>query len=213
MTEFLAVDDGTIAYDVSGSGPLVVLSHGMGDSRAAYRFVVPRLVEAGYRVAAADLRGHGESSADWPAYTRTDIAGDLLALVRHLGGPAVLVGHSVSGGAVTIAAAQAPDWGRASRVEVILANFSYSPQRIHLRAGQPVVLHLVNSASGGHDFTAKEFFASSRILAGSAPGGEIELGGGETRSITLVPAAGVYKAHCSHFLHATMGMTDQIIVR
>lgn len=109
MNEELAVDDGTIAYEVAGDGPLVVLAHGMGDSRAAYRFVAPRLVEAGYRVASVDLRGHGRSSVDWPAWSRTAIAGDLLALVRHLGGPAVLVGHSVSGGAVTIAAAQAPE--------------------------------------------------------------------------------------------------------
>lgn len=109
MTELLALDGGTIAYDVHGTGPLVVLAHGMGDSRSAYRFVVPQLVAAGYRVAAVDLRGCGESSVDWPSYTRTDIAGDLIALVRHLGGPAVLVGHSVSGGAVTIAAAQAPE--------------------------------------------------------------------------------------------------------
>jgi pimeloyl-ACP methyl ester carboxylesterase len=109
MTEFLPVDGGTIAYEVSGAGPLVVLAHGMGDSRESYRFVVPQLVAAGYRVAATDLRGAGESSAEWPSYTRTDIAGDLLALVRHLGGPAVLIGHSISGGAVTIAAAQAPD--------------------------------------------------------------------------------------------------------
>lgn len=109
MTEFLTVPDGTIAYDVSGSGPLVVLAHGMGDSRASYRFVAPQLVAAGYRVAAMDLRGCGESSATWSSYTRTDLAGDLLALVRHLGGPAVLVGQSISGGAVTIAAAQAPE--------------------------------------------------------------------------------------------------------
>ncbi len=109
MTEYLTVDDGTLAYDVTGSGPLVVLAHGMGDSRASYRFVGPQLVAAGYRVAAVDLRGCGESSATWPSYSRTDLAGDLLALVRHLGGPAVLVGHSISGGAVTIAAARAPD--------------------------------------------------------------------------------------------------------
>nr|WP_127892066.1 alpha/beta hydrolase [Streptomyces sp. S10(2018)] len=108
MTEYLAVDSGTIAYEVTGSGPLIVLAHGMGDSRAAYRAVVPQLVTAGYRVAAVDLRGCGESSVDWPAWSRSDIAGDLLALVRHLGGPAVLVGHSVSGGAVTIAAAREP---------------------------------------------------------------------------------------------------------
>ena len=109
MTEYLSVDGGTIAYEVDGSGPLVLLAHGMGDSREAYRFVAPRLVAAGYRVALADLRGCGESSAQWPSYSRTDIAGDLLALIRHLGGPAVLVGHSISGGAATIAAAQGPD--------------------------------------------------------------------------------------------------------
>ncbi|MDA5140134.1 alpha/beta hydrolase [Streptomyces sp. AD681] len=108
MTEYLAVDGGTIAYEVTGSGPLIVLAHGMGDSRAAYRAVVPQLVTAGYRVAAVDLRGCGESSVDWPAWSRSDIAGDLLALIRHLGGPAVLVGHSVSGGAATIAAAREP---------------------------------------------------------------------------------------------------------
>ncbi|GAA3475495.1 alpha/beta hydrolase [Streptomyces yanii] len=108
MTEHLAVDGGTIAYEVAGSGPLIVLAHGMGDSRAAYRVVIPPLVAAGYRVATVDLRGCGESSVGWPAWSRTAIAGDLLAVIRHLGGPAVLVGHSISGGAATIAAAQEP---------------------------------------------------------------------------------------------------------
>lgn len=108
MSEYLAVDGGTIAYEVEGSGPLIVLAHGMGDSHAAYRAVVPPLVAAGYRVAAVDLRGCGESSVGWSAWSRTAIAGDLLAVIRHLGGPAVLVGHSISGGAATIAAAQEP---------------------------------------------------------------------------------------------------------
>ncbi|AGZ44124.1 alpha/beta fold hydrolase [Actinoplanes friuliensis] len=109
MTDHVTVEGGTIAYEVHGSGPLVVLAHGMGDSREAYRFVAPRLVAAGYRVAAVDVRGYGESSARWASYTRTDIAGDLLAVIRRLGHPAVLVGHSVSGGAATIAAARAPE--------------------------------------------------------------------------------------------------------
>ena len=43
------------------------------------------------------------------AISRTDIAGDLLALIRHLGGPAVIAGQSISGGAATIAAATEPE--------------------------------------------------------------------------------------------------------
>ena len=71
--------------------------------------MVPELVRAGFQVAAADMRGHGESSTgDWKSISRTDVAGDLVALVRHLGGPAVIVGHSLSGGAATIAAATEP---------------------------------------------------------------------------------------------------------
>lgn len=110
MTEFLDIKGGQIAYDVTGEGPLIVLSHGIGDRRQAFRFLVPELVRAGFRVAAADMRGHGESSiGDWKSISRTDVAGDLVALIRHLGGPAVIVGHSLSGGAATIAAATAPD--------------------------------------------------------------------------------------------------------
>jgi pimeloyl-ACP methyl ester carboxylesterase len=109
MTEYLKIDGGTIAYDLAGEGPLVVLAHGMGDSRHSYRFLVPGLVAAGYRVANVDIRGCGDSSPDWDGYSRTEIAGDLVALVRHLGGPAVIIGQSISGGAATVAAATAPD--------------------------------------------------------------------------------------------------------
>ncbi|MCC3276263.1 MULTISPECIES: alpha/beta fold hydrolase [unclassified Arthrobacter] len=109
MTEYMSIGSHRLAYDLQGDGPLVVLAHGMGDSRRSYRFVMPALVAAGYRVANLDIRGCGESSTDWPGYSRTDIAGDLVALVKHLGGPAVLVGQSISGGAGTIAAADAPD--------------------------------------------------------------------------------------------------------
>lgn len=110
MTEFLDIKGGRIAYDVTGEGPLIVLSHGIGDRRQVFRFLAPELVRAGFRVAAADMRGHGESSmGDWKSISRTDVAGDLAALIRHLGGPAVIVGQSLSGGAATIAAATASD--------------------------------------------------------------------------------------------------------
>ena len=109
MTEFLEVEGGRIAYEVTGEGPLVVLLPGMGIRRDFYGSLAAQLVAAGYRVAVADLRGNGESSTGWASYTRTDTAADTLALIGHLGGPAVIVGHSFSGGSATIAAAQAPD--------------------------------------------------------------------------------------------------------
>lgn len=112
-TRHLDLPGGTLAYDVTGEGPLVVLAHGMGDSRHSHRFTAPALAAAGYRVARLDLRGCGDSSLGWSGYSRTDIAGDLVALVRHLTGGsgerAVLVGQSISGGAATIAAATAPE--------------------------------------------------------------------------------------------------------
>lgn len=109
MTEHLSNGEGAIAYEVDGEGPLVVLAHGMGDSRHSFRFLAPALAAAGHRVASVDIRGCGDSSPDWDGYSRTDIAGDLVTLVRHLGGgPAVLFGQSISGGAATIAAATAP---------------------------------------------------------------------------------------------------------
>jgi len=67
----------------------------------------------GYRVAAADLRGHGESSTGWPSYTRTDTAHDLLALISHLGGPAVIVGHDWGAWVTQAAALFRPDLFRA----------------------------------------------------------------------------------------------------
>ena len=109
LTEYVDVTGGRIAYEVVGDGPLVVLSPGMVDIRGSYRFLAPLIAESGYRVASVDLRGHGESSTDWDSYRHPDTAGDLIAVIRALGGPAAIVGQSFSGGAASIAAAQNPD--------------------------------------------------------------------------------------------------------
>ncbi|MQA79728.1 MAG: alpha/beta fold hydrolase [Streptosporangiales bacterium] len=130
MTEFLTIDGGQLAYDVTGDGPLIVLAHGMGDNRAAYRDVAARLATGGFRVASTDLRGHGESSTGWASYTRTDTAGDLLAVIDDLGGPAVIVGHSFAGGSATIAAARRPELVTAI---VEISPFT-RPQKIELGA-------------------------------------------------------------------------------
>ena len=109
QTEYVESDGGRIAYDVIGDGPLVVLSPGVADIRSTYRFLAPLIADAGYRVASVDLRGHGRSSTGWDSYSYPDTAGDLIQVIRKLGGPAVIAGHSFSGGATTIAAATHSD--------------------------------------------------------------------------------------------------------
>ncbi|MFF2621627.1 alpha/beta fold hydrolase [Oerskovia jenensis] len=106
--ELLPRPEGRVAYTVTGAGPLVVAVPGMGDLRSTYRDLVPPLVEAGYRVAVLDLRGHGDSDTTFRTHGDVATGQDLLALVEHLGGPAVLVGNSMGAGAAAWAAAEAP---------------------------------------------------------------------------------------------------------
>ena len=108
-TNHLSRPEGRIGYDVAGDGPLVVLVPGMGDLRAGYRFLAPALRDAGYRVACTDLRGHGDSDATFASYGDVETAGDILALIEELGGPAIVVGNSMGAAAATIAAAEHPD--------------------------------------------------------------------------------------------------------
>ena len=93
-TSYLTRPGGRVGYDVDGEGPLVVLVPGMGDLRAAYRFLAPALRAAGYRVACTDLRGHGDSDATFSSYGDEQTADDVAALIGELGGPAVIVGNS-----------------------------------------------------------------------------------------------------------------------
>ena len=109
-THFFERSQGTIAYDDShGDGELVVLFPGMGTLRSEYRFLAPTLVEAGYRVVTADLRGHGESSVDWPEYTLPAAGQDILDLIGYLdAGPGHVIGNSFSPGAAVWAAVDRP---------------------------------------------------------------------------------------------------------
>jgi plastocyanin len=115
--------------------------------------------------------------------------------------------------ALAVPASAAPDRASAPTVDVRLSNFSFNPKRIHLRAGQPVVLHLVNAGSGGHNFTAPEFFAAAGVRTGAGvPIRAVELGGRQVRDVAAVPKAGRYPLKCTHSLHKTLGMKGEIVV-
>jgi pimeloyl-ACP methyl ester carboxylesterase len=81
----------------------------MGDLRSVYRFLAPELESAGFRVATMDLRGHGEGDATFVAYDDSAAATDVLALVGHLGGRAIVIGNSMGAGAAAYAAAERPE--------------------------------------------------------------------------------------------------------
>lgn len=98
-----------MAYDDRGSGPLVVMLPGAGDVRSEYRFVIARLVEAGYRVVTADLPGHGDSPIA-SEYTVASTAAALIELIEHLdGGPATVVATSFAPASAVWAAVERPD--------------------------------------------------------------------------------------------------------
>lgn len=109
-TRYLEQEKGKIAFEDTGTGPLVICVPSMGDVRGEYRYLVPQLVAAGYRVATMDVRGLGETSPEWDDYSVAGIGKDMIALVRALdAGPAILIGTSMAAGAAVWAAAESPD--------------------------------------------------------------------------------------------------------
>ncbi len=109
-TRYLELPDGILAYDDTGQGPLIVATPAMLDVRSELRFLVPLLVDAGFRVVTVDQRGMGETSGDWPEYGSIPLAHDLIALIRHLGaGPAVIYGTSNGAAAGVYVAAEEPE--------------------------------------------------------------------------------------------------------
>ena len=100
----------TIAGDTWGdpTGPLVVLQHGGGQTRHAWKGAGQALGAAGYHAIAFDARGHGDS--DWAPpdqYGAEYMVQDLLCVVRALGAQRpILVGASMGGGVSLITAGE-----------------------------------------------------------------------------------------------------------
>lgn len=106
MATATAQDGATVYYETTGAGTPVMLVHGITESCRTWDPVRDRLVDAGYRVVALDLRGHGQSPPAG-AYDLGSLAGDVVAvaMAEGLATPRV-VGHSL-GGAVASALAGA----------------------------------------------------------------------------------------------------------
>jgi pimeloyl-ACP methyl ester carboxylesterase len=96
-------------YRVAGSGPPLLLIHGIGDSSAAWRTVIPSLARK-HTVIAPDLLGHGGSAKPRADYSVAAYANGMRDLLGVLDIDRVtLVGHSLGGGVAMQFAYQFPE--------------------------------------------------------------------------------------------------------
>ncbi|XP_066197788.1 bifunctional epoxide hydrolase 2 [Saccopteryx leptura] len=83
-----------------GSGPAVCLCHGFPESWFSWRYQIPALAQAGFRVLALDMKGYGDSSAppEIEEYSSEVLCKDMVTFLDKLGIPqAVFIGHDWGG--------------------------------------------------------------------------------------------------------------------
>lgn len=90
--------------------PLVICLHGFPDHRHSFRFLLPKLAQAGYRAIAPNLRGYQPSSQPKDKdYSLVAIAGDVLAWADQLGAKKIhLIGHDWGAAIAYVAGALYP---------------------------------------------------------------------------------------------------------
>ncbi|MBX3488367.1 alpha/beta fold hydrolase [Parvibaculum sp.] len=118
--DYFESDGLKLAFRVEGEGDPIVLAHGFASTHRANWIETGwsrALMDAGFRVIMPDMRGHGtsEASYDRDDYTLSAMAGDLVALLDHLGeAGADLMGYSMGAMAALVAAME--HGGRFDRV-------------------------------------------------------------------------------------------------
>lgn len=154
---------------------LVLLLHGWPESGAMWDRLAPLLADAGYRVAAPDLKGFGRSDAPRDGYDPETLADETAQLIRSLHvRKAVVVGHDW-GGAVALATAfRHPGRVRALATaaspyrrldlrhawHIPLLNVPVLPELLFRHVAEPVVRRLVRRAAA-----VREAFGDDRLAA------------------------------------------------
>jgi pimeloyl-ACP methyl ester carboxylesterase len=97
-----------IDYEVSGQGPVLLLSHGYGSTRHMWD-EQHRALGDRWRVVSWDMRGHGQSDSpdDPKQYSAALTVADMAALLRHVGAERAVIGGLSLGGYVSLAFALA----------------------------------------------------------------------------------------------------------
>ena len=137
-----------VAYRAAGSGPVIVLVHGITSTSATWDRVMPYLATR-FTVIAPDLLGHGQSAKPRGDYSLGAYASGVRDLLVALGHErATFVGHSLGGGVAMQLAYQFPE--RCERL--VLVDSGGLGREVHLLLrsatlpGSEVVLPLLASA-------------------------------------------------------------------
>lgn len=161
--------------------PPICFLHGGAAHAHWFDGVIPSFVDR-FRVISLDQRGHGASAwATPPAYATQDFAGDLLALMEHLGWARMaLVGHSMGGHNSMAFAAWHPE--RVSALVVVDSRPQLPPDRIDRmreRGQRPPRLHPSEEAAmRSFRLLPKETTADPALLQHLARAGLIRTDGG-----------------------------------
>jgi pimeloyl-ACP methyl ester carboxylesterase len=95
----VTTDDGArLAVRRVGSGPTVVLVHGLTGNRHDWAPIARRLLNEGFEIVAVEQRGHGDSTRGTDGYGALRLAADLAQVLSALDlRDVTLVGHSMGG--------------------------------------------------------------------------------------------------------------------
>ena len=96
---YLLRDSVAVYYEVRGSGPAILFSHGFGATGRMWAYQIEMLAR-NFKVILWDMRGHGrsDSPAEPTAYSQANSVDDIAAILDALGvQKAVIGGHSLGG--------------------------------------------------------------------------------------------------------------------
>lgn len=159
-------------FGETATTPPLVIAHGLYGSGRNWGVIAKRLSDT-RRVITPDMRNHGHSPFE-PTQSYEDMADDLAELIRHIGGPVDLCGHSMGGKAAMVMALRHPDLIR----RLIVADIAPVPythsQSHHIAAMRAVDLATLTRRSEaaeqlgalGVEPALQSFFTQSLDVAG-----------------------------------------------
>ncbi len=155
-TLFVESFDGLqLAYDDRGTGDCLLFIHGLCCERGFWTHAANEFARD-YRVITMDLGGHGESGTNRESWTLADMAGDVVALVRHLNlSELTLIGHSM-GGPVSLLATEQLD-GRVRGIVAVEA--LHDPDmKMDLASMQPYLQMMADDYAGFWELNIQSAF-------------------------------------------------------